>query len=50
MLTLLGILGAFCAIGVFHMEFDNFTPFFPFGTAPISSTTALVFVSSLGIL
>jgi amino acid transporter len=49
-LTLLGILGAFCAVGVFNMEWSNFTPFFPFGSAPVASTTALVFVSFLGFV
>ena len=49
-LTLLAILGAFCAVGVFFMEWENFTPFFPRGTAPVASTTALVFVSFLGFV
>jgi amino acid transporter len=49
-LTLLVILGGFCAVGVFNMEWSNFTPFFPFGTAPVASTTALVFVSFLGFV
>ena len=49
-LTLLGILGAFCAIGTFYIEWSNFTPFFPFGGAPVASTTALVFVSFLGFV
>lgn len=49
-LTLLGILGVFCLLGTFQIEGDNFTPFFPFGTAPIASTTALVFVSFLGFV
>ncbi|MFP4228982.1 MAG: amino acid permease [Salinivenus sp.] len=49
-LTLLGILGAFCGIGAFYIEWSNFTPFFPFGGAPVASTTALVFVSFLGFV
>jgi amino acid transporter/nucleotide-binding universal stress UspA family protein len=49
-LTLLGILGAFCVLGTLHIETSNFTPFFPFGTTPVASTTALVFVSFLGFV
>ncbi|PEN13721.1 universal stress protein [Longibacter salinarum] len=49
-LTLLAILGGFCILGFFQIETDNFTPFFPFGTAPVASTTALVFVSFLGFV
>jgi amino acid transporter/nucleotide-binding universal stress UspA family protein len=49
-LTLLVILGGFSMVAVFNIEADNFTPFFPFGTAPIASTTALVFVSFLGFV
>ena len=49
-LTLLGILGAFCALGAFNIETENFSPFFPFGSAPVASTTALVFVSFLGFV
>ncbi|PQJ35290.1 universal stress protein [Salinibacter sp. 10B] len=49
-LTLMGILGAFCGIGAFYIEWENFTPFFPFGGAPVASTTALVFVSFLGFV
>lgn len=49
-LTLLCILGAFCVVGVFYVEWDHFTPFFPFGTLPVASTTALVFVSFLGFV
>ncbi len=49
-LTLLGILGAFCGVGMFYIEWGNFTPFFPFGGAPVASTTALVFVSFLGFV
>ncbi len=49
-LALMAILGTFCVVGVFNMEWDNFTPFFPFGTAPVASTTALVFVSFLGFV
>ena len=49
-LILLGILGAFAITGLFHIERDNFTPFFPYGNAPIFSTTALVFISFLGFV
>jgi len=49
-LTLMGILGAFCGIGAFYIEWGNFTPFFPFGGGPVASTTALVFVSFLGFV
>lgn len=49
-LTLLVILGAFSLLGVLNMEAANFTPFFPFGTSTIASTTALVFVSFLGFV
>jgi len=49
-LTLMGILGGFCGIGAFYIEWGNFTPFFPFGGAPVASTTALVFVSFLGFV
>jgi amino acid transporter/nucleotide-binding universal stress UspA family protein len=49
-LTLMGILGAFCGIGAFYIEWSNFAPFFPFGGAPVASTTALVFVSFLGFV
>ena len=49
-LTLMGILGAFCGIGAFYIEWGNFTPFFPFGGSPVASTTALVFVSFLGFV
>ncbi|NBC84761.1 MAG: amino acid permease [Bacteroidetes bacterium] len=49
-LTLLAILAAFCLLGFFQIETDNFAPFFPFGSAPVASTTALVFVSFLGFV
>ncbi|MDX1546831.1 MAG: amino acid permease, partial [Rhodothermales bacterium] len=49
-LTLLVILGGFSVFAVFEMEAENFTPFLPFGSAPIASTTALVFVSFLGFV
>jgi amino acid transporter/nucleotide-binding universal stress UspA family protein len=49
-LTLLAILGGFCVAGAFQIEASNYTPFFPFGTAPVASTTALVFVSFLGFV
>lgn len=49
-LTLLAILGGFSLLGLFELETENFTPFFPFGTAPVASTTALVFVSFLGFV
>jgi len=49
-LTLFAILGGFSVLGIFHLEPDNFDPFFPFGTEPILGTTALVFVSFLGFV
>lgn len=49
-LTLLVILGGFSAVAAFHIEAENYTPFLPFGSAPIASTTALVFVSFLGFV
>ncbi|MDX1619648.1 MAG: amino acid permease, partial [Nitriliruptorales bacterium] len=49
-LTLVAILGVFVAGGAFHIETDNYRPFFPFGGAPVLSTTALVFVSFLGFV
>ena len=49
-LTLFVILGGFSILGVFNIETDNFSPFFPFGTEPIFGTTALVFVSFLGFV
>ena len=49
-LALMVILGGFCAVGIFYVEWSNFTPFFPMGTAPVASTTALVFVSFLGFV
>lgn len=49
-IVLLGILGIFAVTGLFHIEPANFTPFFPEGTTPIFSTTALVFVSFLGFV
>jgi len=49
-LTLFAILGGFSLLGVFNIETENFTPFFPFGTEPILGTTALVFVSFLGFV
>jgi len=49
-LTLLAILGGFAVIGAFSVEAENYTPFLPFGSAPIASTTALVFVSFLGFV
>lgn len=49
-LTLLAILGAFSVFGIFNMESSNLTPFFPFGTQPVLSTTALVFISFLGFV
>ncbi len=48
--ALLIILGGFSILGAFSIEASNFTPFFPFGTGPIASTTALVFVSFLGFV
>ena len=49
-LTLFAILGGFSVLGVFEIETENFSPFFPFGTEPIFGTTALVFVSFLGFV
>jgi amino acid transporter/nucleotide-binding universal stress UspA family protein len=49
-LVLMVILVGFAVSGLFFIEVDNFTPFFPFGAAPILSTTALVFVSFLGFV
>ncbi len=49
-LTLLLILAVFVGFGVFHVEAKNLAPFLPFGTEPILSTTALVFVSFLGFV
>lgn len=49
-LTLLVILGGFTGVAIFTVEAENYTPFFPFGTTPIASTTALVFVSFLGFV
>src|SRR6056297_2502663 len=46
-LTLFAILGGFSVLGVFEIDSENFSPFFPFGTEPIFGTTALVFVSFL---
>lgn len=49
-LTLFVILGGFSILGVFNIDTDNFSPFFPFGTEPVFGTTALVFVSFLGFV
>ena len=49
-LILFVILGGFSFLGVFNIDTDNFSPFFPFGTEPIFGTTALVFVSFLGFV
>lgn len=49
-LILFVILGGFSALAAFKIEAENFTPFLPFGTTPIASTTALVFVSFLGFV
>jgi amino acid transporter len=49
-LALMAILGTFCAVGVFNMKWSNFTPFFPFSSVPVASTTALAFVSFLGFV
>jgi len=49
-LTLFAILGGFSVLGVFEIDSENFSPFFPFGTEPIFGTTALVFVSFLGFV
>ena len=49
-LILMVILGGFAALAAFNIEAENYTPFLPFGTSPIASTTALVFVSFLGFV
>ena len=49
-LILLVILGGFSALAAFQIEAENYVPFLPFGTSPIASTTALVFVSFLGFV
>jgi amino acid transporter/nucleotide-binding universal stress UspA family protein len=49
-LILMVILGGFAALAAFNIEAENYTPFLPFGSAPIASTTALVFVSFLGFV
>ena len=49
-LTLVGILSVFVIGSLFRLEGGHFTPFFPFGGAPIAGTTALVFVSFLGFV
>lgn len=49
-LMLMVILGGFCVIGLFYIDPSNYEPFFPFGSAPVASTTALVFVSFLGFV
>ena len=49
-LTLLVILSSFSFLGIFNIDTENFSPFFPFGTSPIMGTTALVFVSFLGFV
>lgn len=49
-LTLIAILGGFTLIGIFNLDRANLTPFFPYGTSPILSTTALVFISFLGFI
>lgn len=49
-LTLFVILIGFSFLGVFNIDTENFSPFFPFGTEPIFGTTALVFVSFLGFV
>ena len=49
-LALFVILGGFSFLGIFHIETENFSPFFPFGTSSIPGTIALVFVSFLGFV
>lgn len=49
-LILMLILGGFAVSGLFFIDTANYAPFFPFGTAPILSTTGLVFVSFLGFV
>jgi len=49
-LTLFAILGGFSVFGFFNIDTANLNPFFPLGTEPIFTTTALVFVSFLGFV
>jgi amino acid transporter/nucleotide-binding universal stress UspA family protein len=49
-ITLIAILGVYTLFGVFNIEQSNLTPFFPFGSGPVFSTTALVFISFLGFV
>ncbi len=49
-LTLFAILGGFSLFGFFNIDTANLNPFFPLGTEPIFTTTALVFVSFLGFV
>ncbi len=48
--TLLAILGVITVTGFVHVNPAELTPFFSEGTAPVFSTTALVFVSFLGFV
>lgn len=47
-LTLIVILAGFIIFGLFHIEPANLTPFFPYGTNPVFTTTALIFISFMG--
>ncbi len=49
-MTLLCILTVITVGGLINVEPANLTPFFSEGTAPVASTTALVFVSFLGFV
>ena len=47
-ISLIGILVLYILIGVFFLNYDNYSPFLPEGVTPIVSTAGLVFVSFAG--
>ncbi|MCB0078859.1 MAG: amino acid permease [Anaerolineales bacterium] len=49
-LLLLAVLTGFSLLGVFNIEWNNFTPFLPYGSDPIFPTMSLVFISFLGFV